>query len=86
MPFIELNAKQRRALLNELITEASDDELLSMARLLITRARFTLPQSYQDRILKHATGAFKVKKDKKPVRAVAHPAASCEDEDDWADE
>lgn len=79
MPFIELNAKQRRALLNELITEASDDELLSMARLLITRARFTLPQSYKDRIMKHATCAFKIEKERKSVGRLPVPADEDED-------
>lgn len=79
MPFIELSAKQRKALLNELIDEASDDELLSMARMIITRASFTLPRSHKDRITKHVNSAFKIEKERKSVGRL--PSAPDEDED-----
>lgn len=81
MPFIELNAKQRRALLIELIDEASNDELVSMARMVITRASFNLPRSHKDRIAKHLGSAFKIEKERKSV-AARLPVPIDEDEDD----
>jgi hypothetical protein len=84
MPFIELTAKQRRALLNELIDEASDTELLGMVRHIITRSNMTLPASYKERALAHALKTFKVTAKTKPATARGLPAHV--DEDDFEDE
>ena len=81
MPFIELNAKQRRALLNELIDEATNEELVSMARLLITRASFNLPRPDKDRILKHVNSALKVETARKSVGRIPPFANEEEDEE-----
>lgn len=79
MPFIDLNAKQRRALLNELLDEASSDELVSMVNTVLTRASFTLPQSYKDRIALRAQKAFRIQKER---RSVAARLPAMPDEDD----
>lgn len=81
MPFIELNAKQRRELLNELIDEASNDELVSMVNTLLTRASCVLPQSYKDRIVMRAQKAFKIQKVRKSV-AARLPVPHNEDHDE----
>ena len=83
MPFIELTTKQRRALLNELIDEASDAEMLGMVRHIITRSNMTLPATYKERVLMHAQKTFKVSTTKK-VATRGLPAAV--DEDDFEDE
>jgi hypothetical protein len=85
MPFIELNAKQRRALLNELIDEASDPELLSMVRLIITRSNLAFHRPFKEQALAHAQKTFKFSMAKpKKVKAPGLPVHV--DEDDFEDE
>lgn len=80
MPFIELTAKQRRALLNEIIDEAENTELASLVRLIITRSATVLSTESKNQLTAHAQRAFAPPKKDRPVRAFRLP--SIPDEDD----